>query len=573
MRAHYQKGLTGVIRGEAIKECLTRIHKVLLRLEALTENSSVARLWWVADGFIFSILERGLYKQKEVHSLLAKIDRQIKRLADIGEGALEDEIPPQLLSKLLYFVARSSSKNSRVISLKKEFNLEESLPESKTIKKQQEQLARPDSSAMESVIEAIGEELASVKDQLDLFVRSDAKEPTQLKSLNNSLEKIADTLTVLELPIPRDVIREQTKTLKIAIKNNRLPDDGAIMDIAGALLFVDANLSNFDVERFASTDESTESAESVGEKLSIDSQVDDATTVLVSVARKNLQLAKDGMINYIASSFKTAELESVPDLISEVLGAMRIVEYGDAAEVLEVAESYVSNCLLGASTSPSEEYLDALADIVTSVDYYLEGTEEGKSKAIVSILRSAQSSIDLLKNAIDRAANEPEQTEVTAEAIKPEIETTQVSSAVVVPFTQVSAEKVVDESLIDDEVLEIFLEEAEEEVEVIEQTLPVWINDSNNSDALATVRRSFHTLKGSGRLVGAVTIGELSWAVESMLNRVIEEAIPAEQAVHSILNDTLTKLPVLVKEFSDGQKHQGHDVEELIARTEHVSNG
>lgn len=576
LRAHFQKGLTGVIRGKAVKESLARIHKVLIRLEALTEGSPVSRLWWVADGFIFSIAEKGYYKMKEVHALLAQVDRQIKRLADEGEPARNDEIPAQLLSKLLYFVAKSSSKNARVVSLKQEFNLEESLPESETIKKQQQQLARPDSAAMQSVIEAIGEELASVKDQLDLYVRASTKEQSQLVSLNDSLDKIADTLTVLELPIPRDVIREQTKTLKKAIKSGELPTDAAIMDIAGALLFVDANLSNFDVERFAAEGETAENAAEVGEQRSIESQVDDATVALVSVARKNLQLAKDGMINYIASSFNPAELEVVPELLTEVLGAMRIVEYRDAAEVLEVAESYVANCLLGVSTTPTEEYLDALADIVTSVDYYLEGTEEGNSKAITSILKSAQSSIDLLTAAVENAASQPTapvDQKTTVEESPKEAPVEAVSSAVVVPINQASAEKVVDESLIDDEVLEIFMEEAEEEIEVIENTLPQWINDTNNSDVLTTIRRSFHTLKGSGRLVGAATIGELSWAVENMLNKVIEESIPAEQAVLGVLNDTLGKLPILVKEFSDNQAHQGQDIEELIARAEHVSKG
>ncbi|MBV1908340.1 MAG: Hpt domain-containing protein [Kangiellaceae bacterium] len=573
LRAHFQKGLTGVIRGASVKESLARIHKVLLRLEALTEGHSVAKLWWVADGFIFSIAERGLYKEKQVHLLLSHVDKQIKRLSEAGESALTDQIPAKLLSKLLYFVARSKSKNTRVKALKDEFNLEESLPESKTIKKQQQQLARPDSSAMESVITAIGEELASVKDQLDLFVRAQAKDPAQLTSLNDSLEKIADTLTILELPIPRDVIREQTKTLKKSIRNGQLPDDAAIMDIAGALLFVDANLSNFDIERFAAEEQvAGEQAESI-EKRSINSQVDDATVALVGVARKNLQLAKDGMINFIASSFNAAELDNVPALLTEVLGAMRIVEYREATNVLVVAESYVTNCLLGISVVPTEEYLDALADIITSVDYYLEGTEEGNSKAIVSILHSAQSSIDLLSNAIERAAQEPVESgqDFSEEVITEEI--SQPTSAVIVPINQSSADKQIDESLIDEEVLEIFLEEAEEEIEVVGNTLPVWINDTKNQDALATIRRSFHTLKGSGRLVGASTIGELSWSIENMLNRVIEESIPAEQPVLAAINDALLKLPNLVKEFSDSQAHAGTDIEELIARTDHISKG
>jgi len=574
LRAHFQKGLTGVILGKNVKECLGRIHKVLLRLEGLTEGRSVARLWWVADGFIFSIAEKGLYREKNVQALLGKVDKQIKRLADQGELALDDEIPAQLLSKLLYFVARSKSKNTRVQNLKKEFNLEESLPESETVKKQQQQMTRPDSSAMASVIAAIGEELASVKDQLDLFVRAQAKEPAQLQSLSDSLVRISDTLMVLELPIPRDVIKEQTKTLQKCIDLGQLPDDSAVMDIAGALLFVDANLSNFDLDRFDSESETEKNAVEVGEQRSKDSQVDEATMALVGVARKNLQLAKDGMINYIASSYKQAELEKVPSLLAEVLGAMKIVELDDAAEVLKIAGSFVETRLLGAANPPKEKYLDALADIVTSVDYYLEGTEEGNNKAIVSILRSAKSSQDLLIASMQEKASEiSEEGSAPAAEVEQVEETEEAVSAKIIPISQPSAEKAIDESLIDDEVLEIFLEEAEEEIEVIEQTLPVWINDSKNSEALATIRRSFHTLKGSGRLVGALTIGELSWAVENMLNKVIEESVPAENPVHNVLNNALSKLPELVKEFSESKAHQGEDLNELIARAEHISKG
>ena len=578
LRAHFQKGLTGIIRSKKVKESLARVHKVLLRLEVLTEGHSVARLWWVADGFIFSIAEKGLYKSKAAHALLGKVDIQIKRLADVGEEALDDEIPPQVLSKLLYFVARSSSLNERVVSLKKEFNLEESLPESATIKKQQRQLARPDSAAMKSVVGAIGEEIASVKDQLDLFVRAKAKKPAQLQNLSDSLARIADTLTLLELPIPRDVIRVQVKTLQKSIDASSLPDDSAIMDIAGALLFVDANLTNVDLDLFAD-EETKEDAAEIGEQRSKEKQVDDATVALIAVSRKNLQLAKDGMINYIASAFNQEELESVPALLSEVLGALKIIEFFEASEVLSIAETFVKKCLINVKQPPSEKYLDALADIVTSVDYYLEGMEEDNNKAIASILQSAQVSQNLLVSAIDNMAQESVATvdlpENSDNAKNEELESTETSMETdnVIPFNQRSAEKAIDESLIDEEVLEIFLEEAEEEIEVIEQALVVWINNLKDKDALTTIRRSFHTLKGSGRLVGASTIGELAWSVENMLNKVLEGAVPAENPAISLLNNTLAKLPKLVKEFSNAEIHQGSDIDELIARAEHLAKG
>ena len=38
---------------------------------------------------------------------------------------------------------------------------------------------------------------------------------------------------------------------------------------------------------------------------------------------------------------------------------------------------------------------------------------------------------------------------------------------------------------------------------------------------LLEIRRHFHTLKGSGRMIGAKSSAELAWTVEDTLNRVI----------------------------------------------------
>ncbi|MCF6193367.1 MAG: Hpt domain-containing protein, partial [Kangiellaceae bacterium] len=307
---------------------------------------------------------------------------------------------------------------------------------------------------------------------------------------------------------------------------------------------------------------------------------------------------KDGLIDYIASNYDNSELESVPKIIADVLGAMKIAQFDQAAELLGVARSFITERLLSNNRAPTEPHLDALADIVTSVDYYLEGTEEGNNKAIVSILNSAGESQSVLIEALqsdefdlaevtsigeeDREQtgslpiiDAPEDASIDEAHISQNIiaNNTNVRSADIVAIGQSSANKEIDESLIDDEVVEIFLEEAEEEIEVIEQFLPEWASDTNNTEALTTIRRSFHTLKGSGRLVGAVTIGDLSWAVENMLNKVIEDSIPSENPVLGVLNNALTKLPNLVKEFANKTAHQGNDVAEIIARAEHIAKG
>ena len=80
---------------------------------------------------------------------------------------------------------------------------------------------------------------------------------------------------------------------------------------------------------------------------------------------------------------------------------------------------------------------------------------------------------------------------------------------------------------IDRELLEIFLEEATEVVATIATNLAAGRAAPHGKEALTTIRRGFHTLKGSGRMVGLVDLGEMAWQCEQVLNKWLKEEKPA----------------------------------------------
>ena len=99
---------------------------------------------------------------------------------------------------------------------------------------------------------------------------------------------------------------------------------------------------------------------------------------------------------------------------------------------------------------------------------------------------------------------------------------------------------------IDDEIREVFVEEVQDELIGLAKFYPAWKADQNDFEKLKPVRRSFHTLKGSGRLVGALAIGEFSWKVENMLNRALEKSIPTSPAMIACLDEAIAALPQLL---------------------------
>ncbi|RSO53623.1 hybrid sensor histidine kinase/response regulator [Acinetobacter lactucae] len=76
----------------------------------------------------------------------------------------------------------------------------------------------------------------------------------------------------------------------------------------------------------------------------------------------------------------------------------------------------------------------------------------------------------------------------------------------------------------DDEFLEIFVEEIEEIFVELQSLIDEWMQ-SENIATLTEIRRYFHTLKGSGRMIGAKSSAELAWTVEDTLNRVINHSL------------------------------------------------
>ncbi len=91
-------------------------------------------------------------------------------------------------------------------------------------------------------------------------------------------------------------------------------------------------------------------------------------------------------------------------------------------------------------------------------------------------------------------------------------------------------------------------------------------------ESLASLRRSFHTLKGSGRMVGARSIAEFGWSIENLLNRIIDKTLSRTPGMMACCVSAVAALPQLVEQLESGRQNSV-PVDAIMARAFAYADG
>ncbi|TQV69637.1 response regulator [Exilibacterium tricleocarpae] len=562
LRQMYQYAAAGVIRNVNPEENLAYLNKVFARLYQLTQGTARQPLWDIALALGDGLANDAVEASVSVKNLLRQLDKEIKVLALKGLPSLDEFTSDELIKNMLYYIARAPAKGKHLVRVKKRYGLQEALPETEDKPAEhQELMAAPDPDAVRSVVAALKDELDAIKHALDV-VLSGSDDGRPLAEALPIFKRVADTMAVMGIGQLRKQVLALGENLQQAAEENNISQD-LLMRVAGEIIEIEHTLEAL----AAGTGQGGRGA------VERDIHIDRAQESVLRESRNGLEQAKDAIIEYIASQWDCDHLANVPKLLGEIRGGLEMVPLPRPARILEACAKYIQEQLLEQKNTPEWSTLDTLADAIASVEYYLErlgGDHEEDDELLLSV---AEESVELLGYAVvpSVAAAKPEAVEPIA-AVTPEPESAPqpapelkavpvAESAVAQPEPEPLSEAAEQEdedhagSDIDDEILEIFVEEAGEVLATINEFFPAWIDGFSDEEALTEVRRAFHTLKGSGRMVEAVDIGELAWAIENMLNRVIDETINPNQYVVGLIDRVRQLLPAMVDAFSRKSKN------------------
>ncbi|UNK56585.1 Hpt domain-containing protein [Pseudoxanthomonas daejeonensis] len=705
----------------------------------LLENArhdTTRRMLWVSSSAADALRDGALAPTDALRGAFAGIGRAVRQAHEdestpaVAQGVASQEPTRQLL----YLVAQARAPHPALEALRGAFDLDAHTPSEAELDHARGSLAGRNRDLLNTVGGVVKEELLRVKDALDLHLRTGG-DAAALQPQAAELANVADTLGMLGLGVARDVVLQQRDALEAITRGEQAASESALLDIAGALLYVDASLDDQVARLGAPGDDAGEDAAAAEARRTVE--------VLAHEAIANFAAAREHFVAFIETNWDHARLEGVPQLLSEVSGALRILDLPQPADYLEGVRRYIGTELLQRRRVPSGRQLDTLADAMASLEYYLEALRDRRPNRD-EILEIARSSLESLHywplpgeeaedepaaqvavqpmpavtavalgtpaaaaqwdpvaaeqeptdqaDAIGVPVLEPEALEIPALEIElPVIEPAAVqapAAAVVatqwVSFDPVAAEsdevpatadavatdaevaagideadalvaveavagtqeaedalrstragengqwfdlnmrveadtrpaqvfesrisriELDDESTsliaeisaaaagmegthsvhaaavpavvaaagvpvsiggfdenhdIDADIREVFLEEFDEERANLARMVPHWQQAPEDMERVRPIRRVFHTLKGSGRLVGARALGEFSWKVEGMLNRVLDGTRAPSPAVLAMVSQVCEVLP----QFDAALRGQGGVSADLYA--------
>jgi chemosensory pili system protein ChpA (sensor histidine kinase/response regulator) len=625
LRLRFQQQLLNWFRGQSVPQQLIGMRKTLLAITARCYHVHGRRLWWIAAG-VLEGLEQGMIKGHagEVRQLIGKVDRSIRQLIEHGEDSLRGSDADVVACKLLYIVAQAKQRSPQMELLRHTYALDSLVPDAGELEHARGSMSGHNRALLDSVSRALKDDLLRVKEALDLFLRQSDGDPAQLSEQSEVLDRVGDTLGMLALAVPRRLVIEQRRVLDEIANRMRKPDEDTLLDVAGALLYVEASLDDH-IESLGSEDESDTGTTMQGLPRS---EALGVVTALMHEAINNTGKVKDAIVAFVESGWEHNRLAVAPPLMEEVAGAMRMLSSPRSAELAEGVGRFIGNELLDDRRIPSGAQMDHLADALAALEYYLEAAREHRG-GLEHILDVAEHSLGLLGYWPLPAERLPSErvlrpTVATSEAAMtahagdgieheehPELSETVsllpgsdlghlfvgysephlplahnldglrlAQTEATTPLALrgdlpghgsndqdgdwIEVEEEVFEQMpardalaantsfnanaegIDDDIREIFLEEMQEEIDSLRDAEKVWLADPTQLSSLVSIRRSFHTLKGSGRLVGAGVLGEFAWKVEDMFNHVLDGSIQPDDDVQALLRHAIDALPPLL---------------------------
>lgn len=622
-RTRFQKGLLKWLTQPEQREAGKRaMAEALTAIEAVQPTPGGRSFWWVSQAFLEALNNPSVSAEPLARQLCARIDLQIRRLLE-GSGKLAERV----MREALYYVALTPAESSSLVAQAQQvFNLQAHLPTETSalaVPNGQEQALRRLRELLASMEEAWNKYCAGSPGSLAGFVdmaatcaqATDTLGHTDLKRLGQAIAAIARWLQDDGSRFNDNVAMEVATSillLQSAHENfQRLGGDFAsqvdlMVDRIHACIAGRAATGG-DIPLL---DEMTRQAQEklliaqVGREIQSNlAQIEQALDAFFRAPERSLDmgllepslkqvagaLAMLGHFSAVASLKQTGErirtfaaeayqphdgdFQRVADELSALGFFVDALQHGERSydDFMRRLQGDDSGAVLpdddAAVSTVEAELVHQAREAKALADVLREMPDDQGLQALKQNLESIQKDADLVA---DRELGESAKAALAALAAGAEVDVA--LSGLRMP--QVEAPQPSAETLqlagasheeIDAELLVIFIEEGHEVLAEMAVQKARLLADQHDRDALTTIRRCTHTLKGSGRMVGLLDLGETAWAVEQTLNLWLRQDLAVTPELLAMIDEEHRVFSAWVGQLEAGQGDQP-DTARLLAQ-------
>ncbi len=361
---------------------------------------------------------------------------------------------------------------------------------------------------------------------------------------NDALAKLAGASEKLGAPQLAQLLRELGQAASESMAGGR--SDQFSLEMAEAMLFVEHGLDQ--VRQLP--EDFGQHAEAVGQRLlalahgatppdapvwhgemARELQQGQTVAVLAGEIRTGLRQVEKLIDDYYEDPARVASLEQVDPLLHQLQGALAILDQEQATQAVDHVRARVRALIDGRidgnlDAAERGAVLDNLARNIGALGFFTDALAQNVDGARRRYRFDAASSLfhelPLEAQAEAQAPSEPQAAPVAAP------------------------------DAVDAELLEIFIGEARDVLDVVGNALPAATANPADQDTLTRLRRGFHTLKGSSRMVNLEQFAAAAAAIEKVMNLWLAEARAATPDLLALLAHAHAELAAWVDELAAG---------------------
>lgn len=566
LRPAFQLSLLNVINGNEIDQNLNRFERIFDLLEERSSSEQVARIWWIISALVESVSLRQLDLGVPIKNLLGRVDALFRVLLVVGERGLLKRQPIELIKNFLYYIAQPDCDGPKCQAIKAAYRLEEFLPNETDRHHLLNTVVGPNQRLLKTVLEAVRNDVKTVKKSLKIFALGDLSDVQKLRYIPHELHVIADTFAMIGLAEQHQIIQMQIITVKKILDEASTSVEEKVLTLALELVRVEQAVEQMQDRQFQvdSKDLLPKDDFSGGFEL------DNVLVAIVNGMLDDLQKVKNIMREWMKSLSLRDNIESCVALVVRSRSALLMLKKPRAVAVTDALLNHINDDYVVHLTDVND--LKLLLQVVVSLEGYLETlVEQGNDGVDISgPVKDEQgnhfsANLDFAESQLAElfvTADDPGTTSIVdhirlnLDSRASEAESKPDETVGVIDPSDVLTIEPVTESLVvlkpngDPDILAIYIEEVVEEAGNILRLQKSWLLNPEDDGAIKSIRRAFHIIKSSGRLVGTPKIAEFSWDYEQLLNGVIEQVVLPSHYVIDAVGSAASALLELVNELT-----------------------